>query len=124
MESVEQLGSRWRLIFRTLTDGARRQIVGSLLEAPPDRWLSLPEAANIPDYRIDPERLRNNLVHNHLPLMEQAGFVEWTDEPFQVARGPRFEEVAAVILSIDEYDEFPAHLIEGCHFHEQNGVDR
>ncbi|MEF8784695.1 MAG: hypothetical protein V5A45_02090 [Haloarculaceae archaeon] len=56
-------------------------------------------------------------------MMEQAGFIEWEEQGFSVERGPRFEEVAAVLLAIDTYDEFPQHLIEGCHFHEQNRVD-
>jgi len=124
MESIEELGERWHTVFRTLSDGTRRQIIGSLLEASPNRKLSLPEAANMPDYRLDPEMLHTNLVHNHLPIMAQAGFVKWEKEPFCVERGPRFEEVSAVILAIDTYEDFPQHLIDGCHFHEQNGVDQ
>lgn len=123
MSSVEELGERWRNIFETLSSGTRRQIIGSLLENPPDRAVALPEGANLPEYRIDPETMYVNLVHCHLPMMERAGFIEWETEPFCVRRGPRFEEVAAVILAIDTYNEFPEHLIEGCHFHEQNGVD-
>lgn len=119
---IEELGDRWYNIFKTLCAGPRRQIVGSLLEAPPERKLPLPEAANMPDYRLDPELLRTNLVHNHLPIMERAEFIDWKTEPFCVERGPRFEEVAAVLEAIDSADEFPDHLIEGCHFHEQNGV--
>lgn len=122
MDPIEELGERWHHIYRVLSAGTRRQIVGSLLEAPPDRKLPLPEAANLPDYRLDTETLYTNLVHLHLPMMAEAGFVEWDEEPFQVARGPNFEEVAAVILAIDDYDEFPQHLIEGCHFHEGNRV--
>lgn len=122
MDSIEELGERWYNIFQTLCAGPRRQIVGSLLEAPADRKLSLPEAANMPDYRLDPELLQSNLVHNHLPMMERAEFIRWEAEPFCVERGPRFDEVAAVIEAIDSADEFPDHLIEGCHFHEQNGV--
>ena len=123
MDSVEELGERWRLIFRILSHGTRRQIIGSLLEASSNRKLSLPEAANSPEYRINPKKLQKSLVHNHLPMMEQAGFIEWEEQEFSVERGPRFEEVAAVLLAIDAYDEFPQHLIEGCHFHEQNRVD-
>lgn len=124
MDSIEELGQRWHLIYQTLSAGARRQIIGSLLEAPPERSLSLPEAANLPDYRLDPEKLRNNLVHVHLPLMERAEFIEWQKDPFSVQRGPKFEEVASVILAIDAFEDFPAHLLEGCHFHEQNAVEQ
>lgn len=118
MDSLEELGERWRLIFRTLTISTRRRIIGSLLEVPPDRKISLPEAANLPGHRVDPEVLTTNLVHEHLPLMERAGFIEWEREPFCVGRGPRFEEPAAVLLAIDEYEEFPEHLLERCYFHE------
>lgn len=123
MEPVEELGERWRRIYRVLTAGVRRQIIGSLLEVPPDRELSLPEAANMPDYRLDPEKLRGNLVHNHLPMMAEAGFVEWQKEPFSVKRGARFEEAAAVILAIDAYDDFPQHLKQGCHFHDERETE-
>lgn len=119
VESIEELGERWRRIYRTLVAAPRRQMIGSLLEADPDGALSLPEAANLPEYRVDPEQLYHNLVHDHLPMMERAGFIEWTEDPFCVERGPRFEEVAAVILAIDEYEDFPNHLVSGCYFHDR-----
>ncbi|MFB6120802.1 MAG: hypothetical protein ABEJ68_06775 [Halobacteriaceae archaeon] len=124
MDSVQELGDRWRGIYTTLTEAPRRQLVGSLLEAPPDRSLSLPEAANMPEFRLDPTDLHLNLVHHHLPLMAEYGFIEWDTTPLSVQRGPAFEEVAAVLQAIDAYDEFPQHLFDGCHFHEQNGGDR
>jgi hypothetical protein len=123
MDSIEELGKRWETIFQTLVSGTRRQIVGSLLEAHPDEEQQLPEAANLPDNRIDPVTLHSNLVHNHLPMMANAGFIEWTERPFCVRRGPRFEEVAAIIMAIDSYDEFPQHLIDGCHFHGREVMD-
>jgi hypothetical protein len=55
--------------------------------------------------------------------MANAGFIEWEERPFYVRRGPRFEEVAAVIMAIDTYEEFPQHLIDGCHFHDQEVMD-
>lgn len=123
MESVEELGERWQMIYQTLAAGTRRRIIGSLLEAPAGRRLSLPEAANLPEYRLDPERLRTNLLHNHLPMMAEAEFIEWESDPLTVGRGSRFDEVSSVILAIDEYDAFPQHLVEDCYFHEQNTVN-
>lgn len=117
MDSPEALGRRWRWMFKTLSAAPRRQIIGSLLETAPDRSLSLPEAANMPEYRLSPEELRADLIHNHLPVMAEEGFIEWELEPLQVRRGPNFDDVASVLLAIDEYDELPAHLTEGCHFH-------
>jgi hypothetical protein len=122
IESIDELGRRWQMIFEVLSVGTRRRIIGSLIEVAPGRKLSLPEAANIPDHRIDPEALRTTLVHEHLPMMTRAGYIDWEQEPFRVWRGPRFEEAAGVILAIDDYDEFPQHLIEGCYFHDQERV--
>lgn len=121
MYSIEELGERWHQIFRILAAGPRRQTIGSLMEAPPDRTLSLPEAANMPDYRLDPEQLKHDLVHHHLPMMGQPGFIEWEQEPFSVKRGPKFEEVAAVIEAIASYDDLPQQLRRGCHFFEEHG---
>ncbi|WP_336326332.1 hypothetical protein [Halovenus sp. HT40] len=122
MDSIEALADRWRLIYRTLESGTRRQVVGSLLEADPEQSLPLPEAANSPEYRLDPELLRTNLLHEHLPMMEAQGFIEWGTDPFCVARGPRFEEVASILLAVDQYEEMPDHLIEGCYFHGKSSV--
>lgn len=118
MDSIEELGERWHQIFRILAAGPRRQLIGSLMEAPPDRTLALPEAANMPDYRLDPERLTHDLVHHHLPMMVQPEFIEWERDPLGVRRGPNFEEV---IEAIDSYDGLPQRLRRGCHFFEENG---
>jgi hypothetical protein len=122
MESVKALADRWRLIYRTLASGTRRQLIGSLLEADPEQSLPLPEAANSPEYRLDPDLLTMNLTHEHLPMMADGQFIEWEDDPFRVARGPRFEEVAEVLLAVDRSDGIPDHLIEGCYFHGERPV--
>ena len=56
--------------------------------------------------------------------MAKAGFVEWQREPFEVSRGPAFDDVAAVLLAIADYDDIPEHLMKGCHFLEQSEVNR
>jgi hypothetical protein len=77
----------------------------------------------MPEYRLDPEELQLNLIHHHLPLMAEHGFIQWEKTPLSVERGPAFEEVAAVLQAIDTYDEFPQHLFEGCYFHEQDEIE-
>ena len=117
MKSIEDLADRWRLIYRTLASGTRRQLVGSLLEADAGQSLPLPEAANSPEYRLDPMLLMTNLRHEHLPMMADASFIEWDEESLRVWRGSRFDEVSRVLLAIDNYENIPDHLIEGCYFH-------
>lgn len=117
MTPVEQLAERWRLVYQTLASGTRRQLVGSLIEADPGESLPLPEAANSPEYRLDPAVLTTNLLHEHLPMMTDAAFIEWDEEPFRVSRGSRFEELSRVLLAVDEYDKIPSQLVDGCYFH-------
>lgn len=117
--SVETNGramvNRWDRVFAAASAESRRQIVATLLEAPPDRELDLPEAASTPYTLMDPERLYNELVHEHLPMLAAEGFVTWDREPLRVARGPNFEEIAVVIESIQSNaDEIPPHLVAEC----------
>ena len=118
VESAERkrdMISRWDRVFQALSAEPRRQIVVALLEAPPDRELSLPEAANPPYFRMDPETLYVELVHTHLPLLEEYGFVTWDEEPPRVARGETFGEVAVVFESLyDRVETIPDSLREGC----------
>jgi len=106
---------RWNTVFRALAAEPRRQLVVSLMEAPPDRELSLPEAANPPYLLHDPETLYSELLHSHLPILEDAGLIEWRREPLCAKRGPQFDEVASVIDSIHgNAAELPPALREGC----------
>ncbi|WP_284009937.1 hypothetical protein [Haloarcula pelagica] len=114
-EQKQRMIDRWDTVFQTLGAEPRRQIVVSLLEAPEDRVLSLPEAANPSYLRVDPSRLATELVHSHLPELAAPGFVRWESEPFTVRRGPAFEEAAIVFRALHDWaDEIPPGLAEGC----------
>jgi hypothetical protein len=116
MDSVADLGERWHWIYRSLTHGTRRQLIGTLVQRESGVRVSLPEAAKIPEYRTDPAVLQRNLIHHHLPILTREEFVEWQREPFRAWRGEHFEDVAAVLQAVSTYDELPEHLQEGCHF--------
>lgn len=114
-EQKETMIDRWDTVFGTLAAEPRRQIVVSLLEAPPDRALSLPEAAN-PSYLLqDPERLTIELVNSHLPALSDADLVRWERSPLTVRRGPVFEEAAIVFEALHTCaEDIPPRLAEGC----------
>jgi len=102
-------------VFGALTAEPRRQMVVALMEAPPDRALSLPEAANPPYNLRDPEELHLELVHTHLPALATHDFVEWEREPLRVRRGPAFEEVSTVFEALHAHaDEISDQLTESC----------
>ncbi|WP_121823111.1 hypothetical protein [Halostella salina] len=110
-----QVIERWDTVFQALTAEPRRQMIVALLEAPPDRELPLPEAANPSYLLMDPEDLYLELRHTHLPLLAAEGYVRWDDDPLVVRRGPNFDEVAVVFESLQSAAErLPDQLVQGC----------
>lgn len=115
LENVCRVVERWDHVFTALSSEPRRQLVVSLLDAPPGEPVPLPESAQNPDIPADPDRLRQQLYHQHLPLLADHGFVEWDVEPLVASRGPDFQEVAAVIEALYENaNELPDTLVTGC----------
>jgi hypothetical protein len=86
-------------VFDALSAEPRRRLVGSLLDAEASDHVSLPDGVSRPDGRMTDE-LRLELVHRHLPMLADAGFVEWERDPLSVGRGPRFGEVVAVFETV------------------------
>lgn len=113
---------KWSQIFETLRSIVRREILATLLENPPGTAVDLPEAANSPEHRRDPEQLVTNLHHRHLPAMANKGYIEWQEEPFCVGRGPRFNEFTGVMKAIQSSEQVPQELMESCYFLQQDGA--
>lgn len=106
---------RWDRLYEALGAEPRRMIIASLLDEPEERRLLLPDAAESPNQPVDPDTLSSKLRHHHLPLLAEAGYVCWENEPFVVQRGPRFNEPAFIINMVTEsIDELPISLINNC----------
>lgn len=105
----------WDTMLRALAAEPRRQLIVSLADTPPGESVALPEAANRSRPRREPELLYRELIHSHLPTLEQAGLVEWEREPLSARRGPRFEEAAAIVAVVRSHaDELPQSLQDRC----------
>ncbi|QCC47268.1 hypothetical protein [Halobellus limi] len=106
---------RWDQLYEALASQPRRTIIFSLLKAPEDQWLSLPDAADSPMQPMDSQEPRIELRHHHLPKLADAGYVRWESDPFRVRRGPHFEEPGFVVSRMIEADEkYPERLREEC----------
>jgi|AntRauTorcE11898_2_1112593.scaffolds.fasta_scaffold31980_2 hypothetical protein len=124
-DGAERVIDGWDQLFAALAAEPRRQIIVSLLEAPPDRCLSLPEAANPPYALRDPEELSVELFHSHLPVLAAGDYVEWSEDPLCVGRGPNFEEAAVVFRSLfDHVSDIPHRLVHGCQRLEEKRTER
>lgn len=106
---------RWDQFMHLLSAQPRRQIIVSLMDQPNHGLLPLPEAAITPDISVDPDRFEIKLRQVHVPVLAKADYVRWRSEPFQVRRGPRFDEPSSVmqVLLSAENDLAPA-LVSGC----------
>lgn len=111
----EEVIQRWDEIFRALSAEPRRQLIVSLLDAPPDETVPLPESAVNPNVPEEPENLRRKLYHQHLPTLSEFDFIEWDRDPLVATRGPRFEEVAIVFEALHGAStDMPDSLVVGC----------
>lgn len=106
---------RWDQMFAALAAEPRRSLLFSLLNAPKERRLPLPDAAASSNRPIDPERLTIELRHHHLPQLAAAGYVRWEDDPFCAQRGPHFEEPALILEAVTEsVEDIPDSLLREC----------
>lgn len=112
----DPVSEEWNRVFRALSTEPRRQMIVALNDSPPSQSVVLPDAAISPVSQSGPEQMTLELQHNHLPLLEKSGFIEWTEEPFRAFRGPNFDEVAVVFDALfDTVDRLPDELVMGCH---------
>lgn len=87
-------------VFVALGHRHRRRILSGLAERSPRNVDQLIPSGG--DAEADPDHLAVEFHHSHLPKLDEDGFVEWDGEG-RVDRGPKFEEVAAVIELFDEH---------------------
>lgn len=58
--------------------------------------------------RIDTQEALLAARHNHLPKLEELGFVRWDRSSDVVTKGPQFGEVEPLLTLLDEHrDELP-----------------
>lgn len=86
-------------VARGLQNRSRRCILKELLEHNP---ASVSEVVPI---RADGRNERIELVHTHLPRLDDLGYIAWDRESGRISRGPRWEEIEPILELIDENEE-------------------
>lgn len=83
--------------LEVLSNASRREVLLSL-SSPSEGILAQ-------DDLVEPaEQTRTlELIHLHLPKLEDEGFIEWDRERGELRPGPRFEEARPLLVAIREY---------------------
>ena len=84
-----------------VTDPERRRVVAGLADGTVERVADLQLRGRTDD-------LAAELRENHLPALEEAGYIEWDRETDTIRPGPNFEEAAAHVADLPTPDIEPA----------------
>lgn len=85
-------------LFNCLRKKPRRQILFQLLDHDRQEDLRVPD--DIPAEDHDPETHHVQLVHHHLPVLEENGFIRWNREADMIRKGPKFDPVKELLEAI------------------------
>lgn len=91
------------LAFRALSHPERRQLLLALEDrnSQTDASFAYLDEAPFAEWR-DEEGLHVRMHHTHLPMLEQAGFIEWDQAHDEVTIGPNYEVVRPFLSTIDK----------------------
>lgn len=93
-------------IMAALADEHRRQLLVALQDHNPQEAVQTPEGVQVDSEQL--AELQIEMCHNHLPRLEEAGFITWDREQHVVEKGPQFEEIKPVLDLFEENrDELP-----------------
>ena len=51
------------------------------------------------------EEIKRELEDQHLPMLEEAGFIEWHPETGEISEGPNFEQIRPILELIRNHPE-------------------
>ena len=99
--AVEALGHRYR-----------RRLLVALLEHNPqdddDTQDTERALGDVTDGGTDGQLIESELVHNHLPKLEEMGYIRWDREAGEIAKGPDWAEIEPLLEVLrDHEDELP-----------------
>lgn len=95
--------TRLDVVFGVLSNPYRRRILVELYDqdSRDGNAFSVEEFAT--DHE-DPDELRIELYHCHLPKLATNGYIEWDPDAGTIRWGPNFDEVALFIATMLEYE--------------------
>lgn len=108
MQKISQRQQRLDTALDLLADRYRRRLLIALLEHNPQdgQDTQIPAEITIRDENLD--QLQIQIVHTHLPKLENSGVIVWDRSSNNVSKGPQFDELLPLLqLMYDHADDLP-----------------
>jgi hypothetical protein len=94
-------------LLGVLSNPYRRQLLIALLEHNPQDD-SNRDPLDIVTPEGGPDVLNTELVHHHLPKLEDMGYISWNRDTNEISKGPKWDEIAPLLELIHTHrDELP-----------------
>lgn len=104
--------SIWADLFNALSNAYRRQLLVALLDHNPQDDGNHDPLDILADGQ-EADNLELKIIHSHLPQLRDMGFVEWDERTDEISKGPKWEEIAPILILIHEHrDELPDGWLE------------
>ena len=104
---AEQQERQFKRSLSALADPYRRQLLVALLDHNPQDDTDR-DPLDILSEADEAEVLESELVHTHLPKLDDMGFISWDRDSNNISKGPNWDENAPVLILIhDHKDELP-----------------
>ena len=93
--------------LHALSDKYRRQLLLSLLEHNPQDDNDH-DPLNLLSETEEAEVLQSELVHKHLPKLDDMGYISWNRTTNKISKGPNWDDVSPLLkLMYTNQDELP-----------------
>jgi len=92
-------------MLKALSSRPRRRLLLNLMERNPRNAAAQPAELGIGG---DAGTASTRIHHVHLPLLEEAGYIDWDRETGEIVKGPEFGEIRPLLeLMKNHADELP-----------------
>lgn len=90
-------------MLAVLANRHRRHLLVALNDQNPQTEVGTPDGVEVDGERLT--ALRLEMRHNHLPRLEDAGYIEWDQDLHVVTKGPAFDQIRPVLEMFEENAE-------------------
>lgn len=102
---------RLNQLFRALQHPVRRRLLFSLLDHNPHHPVVVPEDVHDGEQSLD--SLNTALVHHHLPMLEEAGFIDRDGDSQEIRMGSNFTAIRNPLSALREQVEADELTVDG-----------